>query len=448
MSDFRLSGSAEFPNDNPSLHDGAVWVCFATCGPLRPVVRPQRGRSTTIPASSRSEGPPFDGPAAIPEGSRAEPADDVSPLPPLELELTPAGVATPVEPGPLELELTPTQGAMVPTSGGPGAESGLTSDTSSVDATEAESTRTFANMIPPEPPRLEEDEDRSSAGCSLSADLAPVDAADMAPRVSEMRSRQETRDIPVANDPTTDGAARLEIEKPLSASDAAQAVEIAGVLRALVDVECAPPEREAPVSDVEQAAESERVTILPPPSDDGDTRTLTLATIHVRGKSVAPEPIVAQSAAVPVDGAVQTSGAASAAVDGDPFAAFIRALVEVALGAGATRAAALLPGFLEGASQDGSAFSDAVRASMVSSGIALEHDGALSPSVVFAATSTAWRRVLRNESNDFSACGTSTLDAWAADLLKAFGVGGDGRVDVRRELRRRGVAAFGMILAA
>jgi len=89
-----------------------------------------------------------------------------------------------------------------------------------------------------------------------------------------------------------------------------------------------------------------------------------------------------------------------------------------------------------------------VRASLVASGVASEHDGGLSASAAFNTTATAWRRVLRNESNDFSACGTSTLDAWAADLLKAFGVGKDGRVDVRRELRRRGVAAFGMILAA
>jgi len=56
--------------------------------------------------------------------------------------------------------------------------------------------------------------------------------------------------------------------------------------------------------------------------------------------------------------------------------------------------------------------------------------------------------VLCGESNDFSACGTSTLDGWAGDLLKSFGVGRDGRIDVKRELRRRGVAAFGMILAA
>ena len=66
----------------------------------------------------------------------------------------------------------------------------------------------------------------------------------------------------------------------------------------------------------------------------------------------------------------------------------------------------------------------------------------------FLATARAWRLVLRGESSDFSGCGASTLDSWSADLLKAFGVGQGGKLDVRRELRRRGVAAFGMLLAA
>ena len=91
---------------------------------------------------------------------------------------------------------------------------------------------------------------------------------------------------------------------------------------------------------------------------------------------------------------------------------------------------------------------DAVRASLVSSGFASDEHGALRPSDAFVGRSNAWRMVLRRESDDFSACGATTLDGWAGDLLKAFDVGRDGKTDVRRELRKRGVAAFGMILAA
>jgi hypothetical protein len=54
----------------------------------------------------------------------------------------------------------------------------------------------------------------------------------------------------------------------------------------------------------------------------------------------------------------------------------------------------------------------------------------------------AWRLILNGESEDFGACGPLPLDEWAAGIVaRATG----GRSDaVRRELRSRGVAAFGM----
>jgi hypothetical protein len=57
----------------------------------------------------------------------------------------------------------------------------------------------------------------------------------------------------------------------------------------------------------------------------------------------------------------------------------------------------------------------------------------------------AWRGILRGESEDYDACGSATLDEWAADMVVRV-VGGAGRSDgIRRELRRRGVAAFGLV---
>jgi hypothetical protein len=57
----------------------------------------------------------------------------------------------------------------------------------------------------------------------------------------------------------------------------------------------------------------------------------------------------------------------------------------------------------------------------------------------------AWRGILRGESEDYDACGAATLDEWAADVVSRV-VGGAGRSDgIRRELRRRGVAAFGLV---
>ena len=59
----------------------------------------------------------------------------------------------------------------------------------------------------------------------------------------------------------------------------------------------------------------------------------------------------------------------------------------------------------------------------------------------------AWQGILRGESEDFSLCG-GTLDEWTANVLARL-LGNAGRADgIRRELRRRGIAAFGLVSAA
>jgi hypothetical protein len=376
VSDWPRSCASEFPNDNPALHDGAVWVCFAPCGPLRPVVRPKSGgRRSTIPAA----------PFASPVQDVAAPVsnDDASVTEVTSLAGPAQNDAIPPPPPTVELE--------------------------SLDDTQGH----------PAPVDLDPEEMATPEGCSLSAGLAPVEIPSEDVRVSEMRER---------------------------ANGAPATAEIESV------VECTPPPPPiVEASDATALAEDPegRRTILPPPSEDA--QTLTLTRIHVSGRSQAPAG-AAEIVATSVDSPSEHSAVASAAepegARPDPFAAFVAALVEVALTAGATRAAAVLPGFLAGDAQEFDGFPDTVRASLVSAGLVSDEHGALAPSAAFGTTANAWRMVLRGESNDFSACGTSTLDGWAGDLLKSFGVGRDGRIDVKRELRRRGVAAFGMILAA
>ncbi len=59
-----------------------------------------------------------------------------------------------------------------------------------------------------------------------------------------------------------------------------------------------------------------------------------------------------------------------------------------------------------------------------------------------------WRGILRGESDDFSQCGAATLDEWASDLL-ARSLGNAGRAPaIRRELRKLGIAAFGLVTKA
>jgi hypothetical protein len=68
--------------------------------------------------------------------------------------------------------------------------------------------------------------------------------------------------------------------------------------------------------------------------------------------------------------------------------------------------------------------------------------------LVLREQAAAWQAILRGESEDFGACGVSSLDEWSA-LAIARTMGEMNRADgLRRELRRRGVAAFGLVIEA
>jgi hypothetical protein len=60
----------------------------------------------------------------------------------------------------------------------------------------------------------------------------------------------------------------------------------------------------------------------------------------------------------------------------------------------------------------------------------------------------AWRAILRGESDDYAACGAATLDEWAADTLARLMSAPSRASQLRRELRSRGVVAFGLVEAA
>jgi hypothetical protein len=66
----------------------------------------------------------------------------------------------------------------------------------------------------------------------------------------------------------------------------------------------------------------------------------------------------------------------------------------------------------------------------------------------FTASVFAWRAILRGEGEDFGPCGASTLDERCADFVARL-LPAPARVDIlRRDLRARGVAAFGLLLHA
>jgi hypothetical protein len=130
-----------------------------------------------------------------------------------------------------------------------------------------------------------------------------------------------------------------------------------------------------------------------------------------------------------------------------PFERFLSAMVEVALSRGATHVAAELPFILREGRLRPSALGASVTRALASRGYLDGAGGAASEA--FRATQGAWLRALDGTSLDLSGCGAATLDQWGAQLLAVLLNGSSsGAEELRRGLRQRGVAAFGMRDAA
>ena len=128
------------------------------------------------------------------------------------------------------------------------------------------------------------------------------------------------------------------------------------------------------------------------------------------------------------------------------FAHFERALVTALLAQGASRAAAILPKMLRLEPIPSDTLSNEAQLTLQSRGY-VETSGRYSPK--FRELCGAWSAVLRGDSSDFAACGTTTLDRFGAELLSALLAVPASRADeLRRELRKSGIAAFGVLEAA
>jgi hypothetical protein len=136
------------------------------------------------------------------------------------------------------------------------------------------------------------------------------------------------------------------------------------------------------------------------------------------------------------------SSALPAAPD-DPFTVLVCTLADVAIQAGAPRVAAILPGLLldgrmpEPIDPD---LADVLRDAGVLDGTGV--------AASFVETASAWRAILRGTSDDFTACGAAMLDEWASDLLARMLCAPASAPMLRKELRMRGVAAFGLVEVA
>jgi hypothetical protein len=207
--------------------------------------------------------------------------------------------------------------------------------------------------------------------------------------------RAELRAIVIAAQPASSSVPEADVQAELLAAAVAEGSADASAVTALVTVE------EAAVS----------------PGTAGPTNTAWADESGVIEIAVIDAPAVRETVAH----AQQAETA---------FDAFVRAMVDVALARGATKVAATLPALLEQGD---------LRREMGGG------SAARLPSAMVD-TARAWSAVLRGVTVDLAACGTETLDRWAAGLLAAvIGVAAGQVEELRRELRRRGVAAFGMI---
>ncbi|HKY38675.1 MAG TPA: hypothetical protein VJN18_22185 [Polyangiaceae bacterium] len=143
----------------------------------------------------------------------------------------------------------------------------------------------------------------------------------------------------------------------------------------------------------------------------------------------------------------EEEAAAEAEAENDAgFGHFEATLVAVLLAKGATRSAALVPKLLRLEPLPAEGLSKDVQLTLQSRGYL---DGGARYSAKFRELCGAWSAVLRGASQDFAACGTTTLDRFGAELLAALLAVPATRADeLRRDLRKAGIAAFGVLQAA
>jgi len=122
----------------------------------------------------------------------------------------------------------------------------------------------------------------------------------------------------------------------------------------------------------------------------------------------------------------------------DPWVVFVATLADVAIGAGSPHVASVLHGLLV----EGLLPTLPVDVMKALSEANVVRGEEVDPA--FVARTRAWIGILRGTSDDFEACGNSMLDEWGADLVARL-LGSPSRAEgLKRDLRARGIAAFGL----
>jgi hypothetical protein len=187
---------------------------------------------------------------------------------------------------------------------------------------------------------------------------------------------------------------------------------------------------------------------------DGPTPSFTVLATEPESSPAEPESSPAEPESSPYEPEPESSRAepepsGEPAAKGDvapAFAHFESALVAALLAQGATRSAAIVPRLLRLESLSAESLNKDILLTLQSRGYL---DGHARYSAKYRELCGAWMAVLQGTSQDFAACGTTTLDRFGAELLAALLAVPATRADeLRRGLRKAGIAAFGVLEAA
>jgi hypothetical protein len=137
------------------------------------------------------------------------------------------------------------------------------------------------------------------------------------------------------------------------------------------------------------------------------------------------------------------------AAPADPFVTLVRVLEQVLTSQGGGESAITGVRALLGRERlEGVSLDERACDALVEGGLATRNARGLARTEAFVGQVLGWQGILRGESGDFGPCGSRPLDEWAADVVARV-LGAPARAEgIRRDLRRCGVAAFGLVAEA
>lgn len=421
------SECAEFPNDNPELHDGAIWICASTCG-AAVVVRPDpKVSEQNIVASHEA--------AVAREELKANVANETADWLD-EPAVAPFAPQTSIFPVPLPREFEEHERAVRQELLATPIEALDDAPPSETFSAAIVSVLTMSSPPPPvEPERSsldEPEEDLIAAALdgaheAVAEEIAGVRELERVPPLASgffPVSAESRTDMDDSVDPLPEVGAEIE-----AAADVAAEAETEDAEGDFI-VEEMPPLEETSVETVYLAAEpAEKVSEQ-------------LREVEEPIEAARSLPEVAEVVAVVPEKVSEQPEKVSEQLQADPYAMLAQAMANVAIQHGQLVEARAVQSLLFGERVEG------LSADRIQRLIAVEIiDPAGRAAEKVATVANAWSSILRGESEDWSAVGASSLDEWAAQILSRF-LENSAVGQLQKELREQGVAAFGLATAA